>query len=55
MMVQQVQEPILVLSVEPILLADTELAVMEADTDNSNCPLDNSESLAIYCTPNVQE
>jgi hypothetical protein len=40
---------------EPILLIDTELAVMEADIDNSNCPLDNSGSLAVYCAPNVRE
>ncbi len=40
---------------EPILLVDNELVVMEADIDNSNCPLDNSGSLAVYCAPNVQE
>jgi hypothetical protein len=40
---------------EPILLANTELAAMQADTDNSNCPLNNSESLAVYCAPNVRQ
>ncbi len=40
---------------ELILLADTELVAMEADTDNSNCPLDNSEYLAVCCAPNAQE
>jgi hypothetical protein len=41
--------------VAPILLADIELAVTEADTDNSSCPLDNSECLVVYCAPNVRE
>jgi hypothetical protein len=36
-------------------LADIELVVMEADTDNSNCPLDYSESLVVYYAPNVRE
>ena len=40
---------------KPILLADIELAAMEADTDNLNCPLDNSECLVVYCAPNVRE
>ncbi len=41
--------------VEPILPADIELVAMEADTDNSNCPPGNFESLAEYCAPNVRE
>lgn len=40
---------------EPILPADIELVAMEADTDNSNCPPGNFESLAEYCAPNVRE
>ena len=40
---------------ELILLADTELAKMEADTDNSNYPLGNSESFVVYCVPDVRE
>ncbi len=41
--------------VEPILPVGIELAVMEADTDNSNCPPGNSENPAKYCTPNAWE
>ncbi len=40
---------------EPILLADTEPVVKEVDIGSSNCPLDNSESLAVCCTPNARE
>ena len=40
---------------ELIPLAYTEHVAMEADIGNSNCPLDNSESLAVCCTPNVRE
>ncbi len=40
---------------KPILVAEIELAAMEVDTDNLNCPLDNSECLAVYCAPNVRE
>jgi len=40
---------------EPALPADIELEVMEADTDNSNYPLGNSESFVVYCVPDVRE
>ncbi len=40
---------------EPILPADIELVAMEADTDNSNCPPGNSESLVVYYAPNFRE
>jgi hypothetical protein len=41
--------------VEPILPAGIELAVMAADTDNSNCPPGNFEDPAEYCAPNARE
>jgi hypothetical protein len=40
---------------EPILPADIELVAMVVDTGSSNCPLGNSENLAICYAPNVQE
>ena len=40
---------------EPIPLADTKPVAMETDIGNSNCPLDNSESLAVCCAPNVRK
>ncbi len=40
---------------EPILPVGTELKVMEADIDNSNCPPGNCEGSAEYHAPNARE
>jgi hypothetical protein len=41
--------------VELILPVGTELAGMEVDIDNSNCPPGNCEGSAEYHAPNAQE